>query len=202
MTLFGKKIEFFCRSINKKTKRLMKKKFIITTLAVFFIGAQAIAQTPAKDKEQSNAEIFSAKAGTLMQKEFIEIGTVEKANVKVLYYTDLISNSKTNALKFEMDVVTSYATDTKAAMLDVDEIDGLMKSIKLMQDKVMITVPTNYTEVYYRSRGGFEAGCFTSKGAWSCYLKLEKFDSKSYVWLKAADLTTLYGLLEQAKAKM
>lgn len=59
-----------------------------------------------------------------------------------------------------------------------------------------------YTEVYYRSRGGFEGGCFTSKGAWSSYLKLERFDGKSYVWLEAADLTTLYGLLEQAKAKM
>ena len=34
------------------------------------------------------------------------------------------------------------------------------------------------------------------------YLKLEKFDGKSYVCLEAADLTTLYGLLEQAKAKM
>ena len=180
----------------------MKKTIIINTLAVLFLSVQAIAQTPAKDKEQSNAEIFSAKAGTLMQKEFIEIGTVKKAKVQVLYYTDLISNSKTNALKFEMDVVTSYSTDTKVAVLDVDEIDGLMKSIKLMQEKVMITVPTNYTEVYYRSRGGFEAGCFTSKGAWSCYLKLEKFDGKSYVWLEASDLTTLYGLLEQAKAKM
>lgn len=92
--------------------------------------------------------------------------------------------------------------NTKVAILDVDEIDGLMKSIKLMQDKVMLTVPVNYTEVYYRSRGGFEGGCFTSKGAWSCYLKLEKYDSKSYVWLESADLTTLYGLLEQAKAKM
>ena len=180
----------------------MQKKNIIIVAAACLFSLQIYAQAPAKEKEQSNAEAFSAKAGTLMQKEFVEIGTIKMTKVQVLYYTDLISNTKTNALKFEHDVVSSYSTDTKVAILDVDEIDGLMKSIKLMQDKVMVTVPTTYTEVYYRSRGGFEAGCFTSKGAWSCYLKLEKFDSKSYVWLESADLTTLYALLEQAKAKM
>ena len=178
----------------------MKRILLLSLLTAFTI--QLNAQSASKEKEQSNAEAFSAKAGTLMQKEFIEIGTVKKAKVQVLYYTDLISNIKKSALKFEYDVVSSYSTDTKVAILDVDEIDGLMKSIKLMQDKVMLTVPVNYTEVYYRSRGGFEGGCFTSKGAWSCYLKLEKYDSKSYVWLESADLTTLYGLLEQAKAKM
>ena len=180
----------------------MYKKNLIIAAAACLFSLQIFAQAPAKEKEQSNAEAFSAKAGTLMQKEFVEIGTVKKAKVQVLYYTDLISNIKKSALKFEYDVVSSYSTDTKVAILDVDEIDGLMKSIKLMQDKVMLTVPTNYTEVYYRSRGGFEGGCFTSKGAWSCYLKLEKFDGKSYVWIESADLTTLYGLLEQAKLKM
>jgi hypothetical protein len=180
----------------------MYKKHLIIVTALCLFALQINAQAPAKEKEQSNAEAFSAKAGTLMQKEFIEIGTVKKTKVQVIYYTDLISNIKKSALKFEFDVVSSYSTDTKVAILDVDEIDGLMKSIKLMQDKIMLTVPANYTEVYYRSRGGFEGGCFTSKGAWSCYLKLEKYDSKSYVWLESADLTTLYGLLEQAKAKM
>lgn len=178
----------------------MYKKTLLITIATFLLSSQIHAQTPAK--ELSNAEAFSAKAGTLMQKEFLEVGTIKKAKVQILYYTDLISVVKKSALKFEFDVVTSYSTDTKTAVLDVDEIDGLMKSIKLMQEKVMLTVPVNYTEVYYRSRGGFEGGCFTSKGAWSCYLKLERFDSKSYVWLESADLSTLYALLEQAKAKM
>lgn len=180
----------------------MYKKHLFTIAAVCLFSIQSYAQGPAKEKEQSNAEAFSAKAGTLMQKEYIDIGTVKKAKVKVLYYTDLISNMKTTALRFELEVVSSYSTDTKVAILDVDEIDGLMKSIKLMQDKVMVSVPANYTEVSYKSRGGFECGCFVSKGAWSSYLKLEQFDGKSYVWLESSDLGTVYSLLEQAKAKM
>ena len=166
-----------------------------------FISAFASAQT-AKESEQSNAEKFSAKSGTLMQKEFVEIGNLKKCKISVVYFTDLISNSKQSALKFEYEVASSYSTDTKSAILDTDEIDGLMKSIKIIQDKVIITTPTNYTEVNYRSRSGFETGCYMSKGSWSSYLKLERFDSKSYVWLAKEDLPTLYSILEQAKLKM
>ena len=103
----------------------MYKKNLMIAAAACLFSLQIYAQTPAKEKEQSNAEAFSAKAGTLMQKEFVEIGTIKKAKVQVLYYTDLISNTKTNALKFEYDVVSSYSTDTKVAILDVDEIDVL-----------------------------------------------------------------------------
>lgn len=159
------------------------------------------AQTT-KENEQSNAEKFSARSGTLMRKEFSEIGNLKRCKIQVLYYTDLITNSKQTALKFEYEVASTYSTDTKVAILDTDEIDGLMKSIKILQEKVIVNIPSNYTEAYYRSRSGFEAGCFVSKGSWSCYLKLEKYDGKSYVWLDKEDLPALYTLLEQAKLKM
>ena len=61
--------------------------FLITLLC---IGLNA--QTPVKDKELSNAEVFSAKAGALMQKDFVEIGTLKKCKIQVVYFTDLISN--------------------------------------------------------------------------------------------------------------
>ncbi len=177
----------------------MKK--LIFFVLVFLTMTPTNAQTT-KENEQSNAEKFSARSGTLMQKEFSEIGNLKKCKIQVLYYSDLITNSKQSALKFEFEVATTYSTDTKVAILDTDEIDGLMKSIKILQEKVIINVPANYTEAYYRSRSGFEAGCFVSKGSWSCYLKLEKFDGKSYVWLDKEDLPALYTLLEQAKVKM
>ena len=177
----------------------MKK--MITVLMISFVGITSFGQQN-NEKELSNAEQFSAKSGTLIQKVFYTIGTIKKCELQVIEYTDLISNTKQKALKLSYDVVSSYSTDTKTAVLDTDEIDGLMKSIKLMQEKVMLTVPTEYTEVSFKSRGGFEAGCFVSKGAWSSYLKLEKYDGKSYVWIDKDDLTTFYDLLSQAKVKM
>lgn len=178
----------------------MKSILLISLMTVFAL--QLNAQAASKEKEQSNAEIFSAKSGALMQKEFIDLDKVKSCEIQVIHFTDLISGSKESGLKFSMDVASSYSTDTKSAMLDSDEIEGLMKSIKLIQEKVLVTTPSTYTEVYYRSRSGFEAGCFTSKGSWSCYLKLERYDSKSYVWINAEELSNLYTILEQAKLKM
>jgi hypothetical protein len=178
----------------------MKKILLLSFLAV--ITLNSTAQLTTKVKDQSNAEIFSAKSGTLMQKEFLALSNIKNCKIEVLHFTDLITSSKQSGLKFSIDVVSSYSTDTKTAMLDADEIDGLMKSIKLIQEKVLITTPATYTEVNYRSRSGFEAGCFTRKGAWSCYLKLEKYDDKSYVWINTEDLANLFNILEQAKTKM
>jgi hypothetical protein len=186
--------------LHKPKFNNMKRILLLSLLTALTI--QLNAQSASKEKEQSNAEIFSAKSGALMQKEFIDLDKIKSCEIQVLHFTDLITSSKQSGLKFSMDVASSYSTDTKSAMLDADEIDGLMKSIKLIQDKVLVTTPATYTEVYYRSRSGFEAGCYTSKGSWSCYIKLEKFDSKSYVWINAEELTKLYSILEQAKLKM
>jgi hypothetical protein len=172
----------------------------LTLLALLTTSVIAFSQTT--PQELSNADKFSAKAGTLIQKEFVEIGMVGKAKIKVIYYTDLISNETVSAVRFEYEVASTYGSDTKIASLDGDEIDGLIKSIKLIQEKVFASTPTNYTEVTYKSRGGFEAGCYWSKNDWVTYLKLEKFDGKSYVFLKKEDFATMLSLLEKAKSML
>jgi hypothetical protein len=180
-------------------------KTFLFAILIAFVSQITTAQTnksQAKEQEESKAEKFSAKAGTLMQKEFLEIGKIKKCEIKVVHYTDLVSSENTSALKFEFEYVSNYSSDTKSAVLDVDEIDGLIKSIKLIQEKTFPSTPTNYTEVSFKSRGGFEAGCYWSKGEWKTYLKLEKFDGNSYVWLTKDDFPTLLTMLEQAKLKM
>lgn len=176
----------------------MKKITLLSGLVLW--TALSFAQT--KEQELSNAEKFSAKSGTLMQKEFVSIGEIKSAKVEVIYYTDLISNTKQSAVKFEYESVGKYTSDTKTAVLDADEIDAFIKSIKLIQEKIFPSTPTNYTEVTYKSRGGFEAGCYWSKGSWSTYLKLEKYDKDSYVFLNKDDFPKLLSLLETAKTKL
>lgn len=155
-----------------------------------------------KEKELSNAEIFSAKAGTLIQREVLDIGAVNKASIQVLHLTDLISNQKISAIRFQMVVMELNSPDIKSASLDSDEIDGLIKSIRLIQENIFTSTPSNYTEVTYRSRGGFQAGCYWSKNQWSTYLKLEMFNNKTYVNLKKDDFEILLDLLENAKKLM
>jgi hypothetical protein len=176
------------------------KKHISVLWLLLIIATTSFAQT--KEKELSNAERFSAKAGALIQKEFLEIGSVKDVKISVLYFTDLVTNNKQSALKFEYESVGKYSTSTKSAILDTDEVDGLIKSIKIIQDKIFPTTASNYTEVSFKSRGGFEAGCFWSKATWSTYLKLEKYDKDSYVFLSKKDFPVLLGLIEQAKIKL
>ncbi|HCM29909.1 MAG TPA: hypothetical protein DHW83_03690 [Bacteroidales bacterium] len=177
------------------------KKFLFVIISILTFSV-SYGQTDTKEKELSNAEKFSLKAGTLIQKEFIDVGTINKLKVQVIHYTDLVSNETVSSVRFEYEVASSYSTDTKIASLDADEIDGLIKSIKMMQEKIFAMTPANYTEVTYRSRGGFEAGCYWSNGDWATYLKLEKYDSKSYVFLKKDDFPALLALLEKAKTML
>lgn len=180
----------------------MKKFTLILALTALtsFTFAQQVAK--AKEQEVSNAEKFSERAGSLVQKEFIDIGSLKKCDIQVATFTDLISGQKSSAVRFEYEYKSSYSSDTKVALLDEDEIDGLMKSIKIIQDKVLPTTATNYTEVNFRSRSGFAAGCFSKKESWTTFMKLEKFDSNSYVFMDKEDLTSLLNLLQQAKAKL
>ncbi len=182
--------------------KLMKMKKLLFILISIFIVNMSYGQATSKEKELSNAEKFSSKAGTLIQKEFLDVGTIKKAEIKVIHYTDLISSETVSAVRFEYEVASSYSSDTKIASLDADEIDGLIKSIRMMQEKVFVLTPANYTEVTYKSRGGFEAGCYWSKGDWATYLKLEKYDGKSYVFLKKSDFPELLTLLEKAKTML
>ena len=179
----------------------MKKVILFLLLALSY---NAFSQTKEKEKEQSNAEIFSNKAGTLIHKEFFRIGKLKSTEITVVHYLDLNTNDKETALKLTYEYHSSYSSssDTKIAVLDKDEVTALINVFKLIQEKIITNTPINYTEVSYRSRGGFEAGCYYSKDEWSIYLKLEKYDGNSYVFLKKDNITELLTLLQQAKEKL
>lgn len=178
----------------------MKTKIITTAIAIC-MSMTLIAQQK-EDSPKSKAEIFSQKSGTLIKKEYERIATVAKCEYSVVTYTDLISNEKAKAVKIEYEHVGKYSTDTKIAVLDSDELDGLIKSLKIILENIAKTTPENYTEVIFRSRGGFEAGAYFAKGKWSYYMKLEKFDSDSYVFMDEVDLKAILATLELAKTKL
>ena len=177
-------------------------KHFLIALTLIFIAKSSFSQINEDMKSISNAEKFSAKAGLLIKKEFIDIGAINKAEIKVVHYTDLISNETISSVRFEMETASSYSSDTKIATLDSDEVKGLINSIKMMQENVFFSTPNNYTEVSYKSRGGFEAGCYWGKDDWKPYLKLEKFDGKSYVFMEQKDFPKLSSLLQEAQNKM
>jgi len=177
----------------------MKKLILIAVLAlpVFLYGQKEVDQKPA-----SNADKFSDKTGTLIQKEYDPIGEVAKCKIQVVTFKDLLDGHKITAIQFEFEHHASYGSETKLAVLDADEVDGFMASIRIIRERVMPVVAAKYTEVSFKSRSGFMAGCFSKKDKWSGYMKLSQYDSNSFVFFEEGDFNKLYALLQAAKAKL
>jgi hypothetical protein len=171
--------------------------FSILVLPSFLYG-----QKEAIQKQESNAEKFSDKVGTLIQKEYEPIGDVAKCKIQVITFKDLLDGHKVTAIQFEYEYRTSYTSDTKLAVLDADEVDAFLTSIKIIREKVMPVATTKYTEVSFKSRSGFMAGCFSKKGKWSGYMKLSQYDGNSFVFFEEDDFNKLYALMQSAKAKL
>ena len=179
----------------------MKAK-IFVSLIFLFLSSVSFSQTDAK-KGQSKADEFSSKAGRLVKKEYTDIDNFKSCAFKIETITDLVTNEKISALRIEKEVSGTYTTTTKIAMLDVDEIDGFLKSLKIIKD-LLSTLPSVYTEIIFTCRGGFESGAYydVEKAKWSIYLKLEEFDSDSYVFMKSDDLDLLITVVEKAKSSI
>lgn len=161
------------------------------------------SQEVKKDIEQTKSEKFSQRAGTLLQKDFIDLGQIGGTEIKILKISDLNNNESNSSVRFEKHGYGTYA-DTYISAIEKDEVDGLIISIKNLINNVLKTTPTTYTEVTYSSRGGFSLGSYyeVKKSKWTCFLKVEKYTSKSMSILTEVDLQSLLNLLEQAKTKM
>ncbi|WP_312994696.1 hypothetical protein [Chryseobacterium flavum] len=179
----------------------MKKKFI--SLSLIIISLTAFSQDLKKDLETTKSEKFSQRSGTLLQKDFIDIGNIGGTEIKILKIKDLNNNDSNSSVRFEKQSYGTYS-DTYINAIDKDEVDGLIISIKNLIDNVLKTTPTTYTEVSYSSRGGFSLGSYfeVKKSKWTNFLKIEKHTSKSMGTLSESDLQSLLSLLEQAKSKL
>lgn len=177
----------------------MKRIYFLFLLLPLF----AASQQPAKEVTKSKLEAFSERSGTLIQKTFIDIGKVNGLQVQIQVIENMTDHSKLSGLRLEAVTYSSLGADTKIAFIDPDEIEGLLTSLKYFKDKLFATSPENYTETSFTSRTGLNATAFQdNKKKWSVALKLEKYDSRSTVYLKEDSITELIALIEKAKTQM
>ncbi|MBG6129407.1 hypothetical protein IWQ47_001290 [Aquimarina sp. EL_43] len=177
----------------------MKK---IIPLIFLFIYITIFSQDQKTNLNQSNAEIFSNKSGSLIEKQFKEVGKVDKTEIKIVKLTDMISGESISSLRLERRFIDKYTSDTKIASLDTDEISALIKSIEIIRGQVFSFPPENYTEISFRSRSGFEAGCYWNKNIWKPYIQFKKNDRKSLLRLNKPDFLNLLALIKQAKKEL
>ncbi|WP_074406089.1 hypothetical protein [Aquimarina megaterium] len=171
-------------------------------IIILLVSNLIISQNQEVKSKQSNAEIFSNKSGSLIEKQFKEVGKVGKTEIKIVKLTDMISGESISSLRLERRFIDKYTSDTKIASLDTDEISALIKSIEIIRDQVFNFPPENYTEISFRSRSGFEAGCYWNKNIWKPYIQFKKNDRKSLLRLNKPEFLNLLTSIKQAKKEL
>lgn len=164
-----------------------------------------LAQTAEKKSEtsQSKVETFSLKTGSLIKKEFVDIETIKKVQIQNLTITDLLTKTEVKGIKLETSVYKSYGSATKSCFLDADEIDGFIKSGRLLLQELATSKTDNYIEYQFTSRDGFQSGAYINeKKEWKYFLRLDKYDSDTYVWLVRDDFERIVNAIENAKSKL
>lgn len=172
-------------------------KTIFTSILLF-----TVISVSAQNKDSTNATKFAARSGTLVQKEYLTVGKLGDAELSVVNYEDLIAKDRIAALEISIDVMENGLPTTKIGIIDADEMDAFIKAVKTLNSSVLNSRKNNYTEVTFRARSGFEAGCIFTDGAWSGYMMLETGDGASVLFVKPNDFVTLGTFLTDAKGKM
>jgi hypothetical protein len=150
-------------------------------------------------RQESKLDLFSKKSGTLIEKEFIKVGKIGAVVMDVVIIKDLIDNSKLSGVKFEY-YSTTYGS--RYNFIDSDEVDGLIKSLEIMKSSLLTYIRSNYTEVIYQSRSGFEAGAYCDQTGWKLFIKIDEDYKDSFSSLKLEDLNKFLTLLQDAKQKI
>lgn len=154
-----------------------------------------------KEKRLTEAEQLSNQPGVLIQREFVTIGTVKEIKVQILKIKNFSTDNTKSCLRFDYVYESKYSYDTKIGALDLDEIDALMVTLKKIRDEILPNTQSNYTEFFFISRTGLEAGAYYTpdKKKWTAYIQLEKYDKNSMVYLSMQEFSELIKLVEQAQ---
>jgi len=176
------------------------KKIICLASTILLVSSLNLISQTAKEN-QSNAEIFESKPGALIETQFIEVGFVDLIELRVMKIKDINSGTAKSALRFEYQTSNQIISHTKLAVVDEDELEGLMDALNTLIFKAFKSEKKYYTEITFQSRSGFVAGGYymVDKKKWMSYIQLNKSDSKSTVTLSIDEFENFLNLLKQAK---
>ncbi len=176
----------------------MKHTQVFLLLLSMFMNTSSMAQ---QANSQSNIEKFSSNSGTLIEKEFIPVGSVNKEiKIQVILVSDLISTQRVSGIQVEYK--SKYSTNSTSTFLDKDEINAFINALGIIKDQIIVNSPKNYKEVIFSSRSGFRTGCYWDKGKWVSFIQVNKRDSKSYAFITIEELTQLSDQLIKASKKL
>jgi hypothetical protein len=171
----------------------MKNLFLFLLIPAALIASAQNARDTAR---LSHAVRLADTAQTLVHTELINHGHIVGCTVHIYRVTDMITGKTLTALHFADQ--NGYE-----AFVDHDELPALQTALTQIVTKLTATPPAAGSEQLYcfRSRTGFEAGCYANKNAWQLYIRLN-FGNNNTKWLlKPLDAEVFLEDLEDVIAK-
>lgn len=187
------------KAIGRFPATLLLAKMLLFSITPVFTVGQATKEVKAtseikESSGKSKIESFSVRKGCLIKKDFKTLGYVKRVEVQVLKLTDVLTGTSVSGIR-----IKSGGHADRSCYLDADEVDGFLTSGKFLLNSLK---PSNkYVEYQYTSRDGFQAGVHQNKEEFSYFLRLEKHDNDSYVFLDKDDFEWLIEMVESAKIK-
>lgn len=156
--------------MNHKGRKETTMKYLTFIVAGFIcMGSVCYAQDEAAEQKDvaTKYEKFTSADGAIYITKFYEVtpplAKFGKLEAEVLHSTNVSTDSSMTALRFRFKGTDRYAVE-RTSILDVDEVESLAKAVEYIQknEKRLIKEAKSYTEITYKSRGGFEAGFYVS----------------------------------------
>ncbi|RZK73821.1 MAG: hypothetical protein EOO85_16530 [Pedobacter sp.] len=182
----------------------MKRIFTLSILMISFLltaqiktGKDDLENEPIPPTPLTEADQFSRRSGTLMEKQVYEIGKVKRFHVSVNKYKDLSTGEYLGAIRIGYQ--NFGVNSSRSAILDSNEVDGFLKSLKLLKAQLS-TKRSTYTEIKYKSRAYFEAGGFfdDKRQTWKLYMQLFTYDALSFTLIPQDELDGFIEIIEQS----
>lgn len=162
----------------------------LTAVILLFNTALIYSQEIKKESKlaETKMEAFVSKTGVVIK--FIDYNL---DNIR-LSYGDMastrirrMSNGKEAHYFYQIEKSGQYSNNVASIEYsDLIEIIKAMQTLKSEVERDISTMP-DYLENKFLTEDGFQIGYYVSKGKASWYLKLEKYDSKSTLFLKDGD---------------
>ncbi len=182
---------------------------ILCTVAMVVLSQASIAigQSEYGIPYATGFEDFSSQDGTLIQKQYVEIGRFgesqgipSKVKIQAATVVDLITEDTVRAMRLTR--IHSYRDGTQVAILDIDEVASLQTAIRYIKEKVVPTRPNTLTEVTFKSRGGFSIGYYWSDNQWKGAVQLIEYNSNPGFAFDASEFADILELVELCRSHL
>ncbi len=183
----------------------MKIQYIACILAIAFTTTMDVCGQENKDEApRTKIGAFESRTGSVLIKGCSEVGSVTGSGyvgIEIREFTDAASGKKEYGLVIEVKGLDRAGRSTRA-LVDYDELDGLLKGIAYVRKIDRSTTKLSDFEAIYRTRDGVKVTVFSNTGGkieaavetgrylggtvgGSAFLSLQKLDELSALIVKA-----------------